>query len=177
MEEKIGDGETNDMDIGDLTTARGSWRQKDPGVVPGAASSSGMTDQQRQEKRQSRERRDAGNAEGDEETQETELKQKKRSADKDVKNQDSKKQVQGEMDVDAVQSGETSDTFWEDEVDVDTEWKMMQEIEGRSAKEASRIMSDTAEICSFNRNVEEDAIEFDDTEVGRGTTSRTRLRI
>ena len=36
---------------------------------------------------------------------ETELKQQKRSADKDVKNQDSKKQVQGEMDVDAVQGG------------------------------------------------------------------------
>ena len=89
-----------------------------------------MTDEQRQEKRQSRERRDAGNTEGDEEMQETELKQQKRSADKDVKNQDSKKQVQGEMDVDAVQSGETSDTFWEDEVDVDTEWIMMQEIEG-----------------------------------------------
>ena len=74
----------------------------------------------------------------------------------------SKNQVQGEMDVDAVQSGETSDTFWEDEVDVDTEWKMMQEIEGRSAKEASRILSDTPEICSFNRNVEEDASEVDD---------------
>ena len=39
---------------------------------------------------------------------------------------------------------------------------MMQEIEGRSAKEASRIMSDTLEICSFNRNVEEDANEVDD---------------
>ena len=47
-------------------------------------------------------------------------------------------------------------------MDVDTEWKMMQEIEGRSAKEASRIMSDTPEICGFNRNVEEFASEVDD---------------
>ena len=89
--------------------------------------------------------------------------EQKRSADNDVKNQNSKKkQVQGEMDVDAVQRGETSDTFWEDEVDVDTELKMMHKIEGRSAKEAWRIMSDTPENCSFNRNAEENASEVDD---------------
>ena len=156
VEAKIGDAETNDKDIGEGDDGKRELAPEDPGVVLGAASSSGMTDEQRQEKRRSRERRDAGNAEGDEEIQETELKQQKRSADKDVKNQ-----VQGEMDVDAVQSGETSHTFWEDEVDVDTDWKMMQEMEGRSAKEASRIMSDTPEICSFNRNVEEDASEVD----------------
>ena len=59
-----------------------------------------MTDEQRQEKRQSRERRDVGKAKGGEEVQETELKQQKRSVDQDVKNQDPKMQVQGEMEVD-----------------------------------------------------------------------------
>ena len=90
------------------------------------------------------------------------LEQQKRSADQDVKSQDPKNQVQGEMGVDAVHRGETSDTFWEDEVGAEMEWKMMHEIEGRSAKEASRIMLNTRGVCSFNRKVEEYPNEVED---------------
>ena len=64
VEEKIGDAETNDMDVSEGDDGNRELAPEDPGVVLGAASSSGMTDEQRQEKRQSRERRDAGNAEG-----------------------------------------------------------------------------------------------------------------
>ena len=43
VEEKIGDVETNDMDIGEGEDGKRELAPEDPRVVPGTASSSGVT--------------------------------------------------------------------------------------------------------------------------------------